>query len=100
MKFKILYMALFVSNVASSQSWNQGGNNVGASNQSQRIGTNNNRPLRIETANTERIHINNGTGATAGFVGINNTNPQFQLDVTGSGIATGFGWSKGIMLRN
>ncbi|MGM0479354.1 MAG: hypothetical protein ACQERC_09025 [Bacteroidota bacterium] len=86
-----------------SQNWQFGGNNqLPQLNNplNQRIGTQVNRPFRIITNNTERMHINANTGITAGFVGINETNPLFPLHVQGSGTATGQGWSRGIMMSN
>ncbi|WP_341903170.1 tail fiber domain-containing protein [Fluviicola taffensis] len=57
-------------------------------------------PLFFKTNAITRMSINGATGATAGFVGINTTNPLFRLHVTGTGVATGQGWTKGILLSN
>jgi hypothetical protein len=64
------------------------------------LGTSNNFGLSIRTNGLERIRINENTGFTSGFVGIGTNNPLFQLHVVGNQVATGQGWTRGILMSN
>lgn len=73
------------STVVGSVAWLLTGNSPSASDF---IGTNNSQDFRIETGpggnHGERMRILGAPGATIGYVGINNTNPQDRLDVIGN----------------
>ena len=103
LKQVVVFMFSTFTITAYSQNWQFGGNNqIPQLNNpiNQRIGTQVDRPFRLITNNTQRMHINANTGATSGFVGINETNPLFPLHVEGTGTATGSGWRRGIMMSN
>ena len=101
--YRIFAIGLLCS--ASASSFSQGNNwRINGNNNTNPInnflGTTNNQALSIRTNDTQRMHINANTGATSGFVGINETNPLFPLHVQGTGTATGSGWRRGIMMSN
>ncbi|MEZ4923535.1 MAG: tail fiber domain-containing protein [Crocinitomicaceae bacterium] len=78
----IMYTILLCTSTSFAQNWLQGGNTVPWNNQQQRIGTNNNRPFRIETSNTERVKFNRNTSYTvAGYNGNRSGNMLVARDV-------------------
>lgn len=83
-----LFSMLALTNIGYSQSWQGTGYPPCPGPQCVGIGTNfigtgatNNIPINLGTFGTTRIHINNNTGTTAGFVsiGTNFTAPQSML---------------------
>lgn len=103
-KYKFLVLIAFVN--ISSAGRSQSTNGSSANNSYNSLGyigwsnTNGTNPLSIRTNGVNRMSINGATGTTAGFVGIGTTNPLFQLSVVGNQIATGQGWTRGILLSN
>lgn len=96
----ITFSLLSISTFA-QQPWRVGGNNnVQLGGNQPIIGTTQNTSLFFHTNSVERMRINANTGATAGFVGINTTNPLYQLHVNASGIANNQLWKRGIMLSD
>ena len=89
-----IIFSLFSISVFAQFDWHQGGNGLFpppasvAIPANQLLGTTVNYPLRIITNNTERIHINENTPTTPGFVGIGTTNPQSQLHINDGQYAT------------
>lgn len=72
---------------AQSTSWNITGNSNASA--SSKLGTINNVPLRLFTGNSVRMHINETSGGTSGFVGIGTVSPATRLHVNGVITATG-----------
>jgi len=97
----ITFSLLSISTFA-QLNWQKGGNNAGPPGSQPIIGTNAtwNAPLLFHTNGVQRIRINENTGFTSGFVGIGTNNPLFQLHVVGNQVATGQGWTRGILMSN
>lgn len=86
---KSLALALFIipTSLSAQFYWKLGGNNnlppsaVNATNNV--LGTNINLPIKIATNGTQRMHINQNTGLTNGFIGMGNgfNNPQSHLHI-------------------
>lgn len=102
-KYIIMSAILLSLNTAIAQNpWVQGGNTAGG-NQSQRVGTNNNRPFRIETNNTQRMFFDNNGGGTNGYIGIgtNFSAPVSPLHVQGDQNSTfPQGWNRALSISN
>jgi hypothetical protein len=71
-KFNFIIAGLIVASTiqANSQNWLLGGNGpLGINTTNNVLGTNNNLPLRFETSNTDRMHINANPPFNAGYLG-------------------------------
>lgn len=94
-----------VLSLIASQSFSQGNNwRINGNNNTTSgvnfLGTTNNQALDFRTNGIQRIHINEQTPFTPGYVGINTNAPQFQLHVVGAGIANNQDWTRGILISN